>query len=66
MSKVVAHPEPFVTLRVNERVISAHCLACREPLVLREGIGTAEEQELKMRDAFDWYLLHHHATQRAG
>ena len=60
MDKPAGHAEPIVILRVNDCIVSAECSACHDLLGLEGSIGTPEEQERKMKEAFERHVSRHH------
>jgi hypothetical protein len=51
---------PFVTLMIDGKIISAECSKCGDPLGMGRGLGTPEEQEAKMLEAFNRHVRMRH------
>ena len=52
--------QPIVFIRIDGKVIQAECPICLDALGMGDAVGTAEEQEQKMNDAFERHKQHKH------
>ncbi len=52
-------PEPVVTQIIDKRITEAKCSMCDEPLDLGDDVGTAKEQEMKVKAAFGRHMAKH-------
>jgi hypothetical protein len=56
------HPEPHITQVIDGRITQAECSECGEHLPLGSEVGTAEEQDWKMRMAFRAHFKQKHQS----
>jgi hypothetical protein len=54
-------PEPILTLRIDGHITQANCPMCGDPLGLGNEVGSPEEQELKMLEAFSRHVNKRHS-----
>lgn len=66
MISPMPQPTPLVTLRLEGKVVEAICSLCRDPLALGNQIGSAEEQELKLKEAFARHVFQRHRSKETG
>jgi hypothetical protein len=56
------HPEPHIKQVIDGRITEAECSICGEHLPLGNEVGTAEEQDWKMRMAFRAHFKQKHQS----
>jgi len=55
-------PEPVITKEIDGRITEAKCSACDEQLDLGNKVGSADEQDQKMEDAFAAHVAEKHSA----
>ena len=59
-------PEPIVTLFLDHRIAEAKCSSCGESLDLGNDVGSAKDQEMKLRAVFGRHLNAKHGREDAS
>jgi len=59
-------PEAVVTQRIDNRITEAKCSMCDEPFDLGNDVGTAKEQEMKLKAAFGRHVNAKHRSEDAS
>jgi hypothetical protein len=59
----MGNPQAVVTQKIDNRITEAECSACGEKLELGNDVGSAKEQEMKLKAAFGRHMNAQHRRE---